>query len=650
MPHLYFRNRYWWLASDDLVIPAVYSITGRIFWEFLLIIITYLDFYSLSICDKGIIMLIYLVATIVVQIMMIVNDSCIMYVSLRGTIIDINGDRKSLNLLLYFRLLVTYAEGFIALLGMVGIFINIDHLPCYASKERTMINLIIFGILLLSQLADLGSILCCSYLLSKTMDSSFVGQNSHSRAIGILYNEESILAKWEDRLNRTVKAIQFYGCNRYGGDNINESLRNVARVLTKMFHHDGFLDVVPSDVLAGMILVRLEQFTHRNDAVVMVREQHQMEKNDPFFLGKSNQFISNQKRYIDTTIFRESGSILDQEDTKTISSRKESHHLKTRYNSDTFDMQIFAKTKSRSRSSSNPLIMECTQSFDSPTPFGEYPNVTEEMRHEDMVNMPTKNSKTFVHTKPSAHERPKIALLPTGVLRDIENVGDIVAASNDLQYHHNRDGIVTSACDSDDETLQLTVEHMEHIARYSIYAAAIYTRIVPFYSLGTKVAHVLSNFVTCQFRRPYGVEMCWCCWYGQKITQSTSVQSCHTEMYSRSKSVQVTSNNMSPTVNKDSDQTRLSAPPLEGIDFCGYNRAGLSVFTESIDNSELIFVSFRNDMIHKPFAIFLDHHIHAVVITIRGTLSVEDGITDITCEPQEVRTFQNHFIRPYWIS
>jgi hypothetical protein len=33
----------------------------------------------------------------------------------------------------------------------------------------------------------------------------------------------------------------------------------VAKVLTTFFHHDGFLDVVPSDVVAGIILVRLQQ-------------------------------------------------------------------------------------------------------------------------------------------------------------------------------------------------------------------------------------------------------------------------------------------------------------------------------------------------------------------------------------------------------
>jgi len=45
----------------------------------------------------------------------------------------------------------------------------------------------------------------------------------------------------------------------FGGSNIGEDLEAVAKVLTNFFHHDGFLDVVPSDVVAGIILVRLQQ-------------------------------------------------------------------------------------------------------------------------------------------------------------------------------------------------------------------------------------------------------------------------------------------------------------------------------------------------------------------------------------------------------
>lgn len=33
----------------------------------------------------------------------------------------------------------------------------------------------------------------------------------------------------------------------------------VAAILSDFFHHEGFLDVVPSDVVAGILLVRFQQ-------------------------------------------------------------------------------------------------------------------------------------------------------------------------------------------------------------------------------------------------------------------------------------------------------------------------------------------------------------------------------------------------------
>jgi hypothetical protein len=48
-------------------------------------------------------------------------------------------------------------------------------------------------------------------------------------------------------------------CNLFGGKHIQNDLTNVAKLLTSFFHHDGFLDIVPSDVIAGIVLLRIQQ-------------------------------------------------------------------------------------------------------------------------------------------------------------------------------------------------------------------------------------------------------------------------------------------------------------------------------------------------------------------------------------------------------
>jgi hypothetical protein len=67
----------------------------------------------------------------------------------------------------------------------------------------------------------------------------------------------------------------------------------------------------------------------------------------------------------------------------------------------------------------------------------------------------------------------------------------------------------------------------------------------------------------------------------------------------------------------------------------GFNHTGLNHLTKNT-KSEVIYASYHNDLSAKPFAIFLNHEQHSVVITIRGSLSLEDVITDVNSDPIEM--------------
>lgn len=75
---------------------------------------------------------------------------------------------------------------------------------------------------------------------------------------------------------------------------------------------------------------------------------------------------------------------------------------------------------------------------------------------------------------------------------------------------------------------------------------------------------------------------------------------------------------------------------IKGDNFCGLHRTGLSIITEHLSNTEVVFGSFVNDTYHKVYAVLLDHDKEQVVVVVRGTLSIEDCITDVICEPVEV--------------
>jgi sn1-specific diacylglycerol lipase len=55
-----------------------------------------------------------------------------------------------------------------------------------------------------------------------------------------------------------------------------------------------------------------------------------------------------------------------------------------------------------------------------------------------------------------------------------------------------------------------------------------------------------------------------------------------------------------------------------------------------LDSAELIYANFSNGINEIPFAVFIDYNRQAVVITVRGTLSLEDCITDAMAHPESL--------------
>ncbi len=76
--------------------------------------------------------------------------------------------------------------------------------------------------------------------------------------------------------------------------------------------------------------------------------------------------------------------------------------------------------------------------------------------------------------------------------------------------------------------------------------------------------------------------------------------------------------------------------PVIGDSYYRLHTAGIENISKYLKNTSIIFASFKNDTTHKPFIVFLDHEKKWLVIAIRGTLSLEDCLTDANCEPMEV--------------
>ena len=184
---------------------------------------------------------------------------CITSIALRGSIVEVS-KRHSMKKYLSVHIFLGILQFLFAVLGLL-IIQHHSSIPCSNNLDNgNKIDLLLLSVVVISQLIDILSLFCCCYLFS-------------SNPVGILtHNDENKTNEiWVSRCRVLCKSIQLCSCNIFGGSNIHEDLEAVAKVLTNFFHHDGFLDVVPSDVVAGIILVRLQQ---RNQIHIKFEEEN----------------------------------------------------------------------------------------------------------------------------------------------------------------------------------------------------------------------------------------------------------------------------------------------------------------------------------------------------------------------------------------
>ncbi|KAL3156144.1 hypothetical protein ABBQ32_012435 [Trebouxia sp. C0010 RCD-2024] len=86
-----------------------------------------------------------------------------------------------------------------------------------------------------------------------------------------------------------------------------------------------------------------------------------------------------------------------------------------------------------------------------------------------------------------------------------------------------------------------------------------------------------------------------------------------------------------------SDQRKL--PDISELKVTNHmNREAIQQMT-ALPDRDVVFVRFQNEALSHsclPYFIAIDEHSHSVVVSIRGTLSLEDCVTDFMCEPVDL--------------
>ena len=132
-----------------------------------------------------------------------------------------------------------------------------NHLYNSTCEDRDIVAML--SCVVIMQIVFDSIVSCCCYTTyHRKVDDKF---------IGAMVEDADAETVWLLRLSKLCAFARCCSCAVLGGKDVEDSdIEGAAKLFTLFFHHSGFLDVVPSDVLAGMLLVRVQQIDALNQA------------------------------------------------------------------------------------------------------------------------------------------------------------------------------------------------------------------------------------------------------------------------------------------------------------------------------------------------------------------------------------------------
>ncbi|XP_038064401.1 diacylglycerol lipase-beta-like isoform X2 [Patiria miniata] len=242
MPALVLFNRRWRIGSDDFVFPGIWSFVFRIIW-LTTVFVVYSSRVSFLDCLGKDLLQTYLIGLITILIITIVLEFIIVYLSAQGSIFNTT-PRRHLPLFLYIRVFVFLVEIVFSIVGAVWAFREWEF-DKTGSCDRGVVHLIQAAVII-SWIIFVAVVVAVVILLNPWHDADETEETDHEGEHTI---DPAVQLKWEQRCKML--------CCCAGKDaNSQVAYAEVAAILSKFFHG---LDIVPSDIVAGLILMQLEQ-------------------------------------------------------------------------------------------------------------------------------------------------------------------------------------------------------------------------------------------------------------------------------------------------------------------------------------------------------------------------------------------------------
>lgn len=253
MPSLVAFNRRWGIGSDDFVFPGLLEVFLRFVWLIAVSIVYSIHEDNFGDCDGGPKLRLYYIGLLTLICVCIVITSVIVFISCKGSIIN-TFPRRSLAKILYLRFAIGIPE---VVWNIVGTYWSFGRSSgCTVAVVDTAKGAVICGwllafivvVLFLITFDPLGGrkkpLSQRNKLLLESKDSDQIMSNARISA----------RKAWERR-------CKFLCCCVLCDDQSKDAFSDIAKLLSDFFEG---LDVVPTDIAAGLILVQQNQEHEQN--------------------------------------------------------------------------------------------------------------------------------------------------------------------------------------------------------------------------------------------------------------------------------------------------------------------------------------------------------------------------------------------------
>jgi hypothetical protein len=259
MPHLRYCGQYFRVASDELWLPGFCSAFIRVSWTTILFIVTIIYSSFAKNCAHDIFLVFsYLTVSIALNLVCIGIEIAIIHFSVQGSPVDSKIRDMKLPRFLNWRVALGMISLPVSVFGFGTAFRYGSRHVDPSCEDPQLYELIVLFLVAFFQLMDATAVVCCCYVFSYSHNRPTPDEED---PIEVLLDTNDVSAAWSSKCKTMCKGIQLCTCNLFGGSHIGNEFDAIGKTLTALFHHEGFLDVVASDVIAGVILVRMEHTT-----------------------------------------------------------------------------------------------------------------------------------------------------------------------------------------------------------------------------------------------------------------------------------------------------------------------------------------------------------------------------------------------------